>query len=95
MLEVTFRYRQLNIAILYYRIAEKLEHPRILGTSYTTCYLGLDFFFQIWVWFGLVWFDLVVIPSFNLLLCLELVNKFSMWEVVVESNFSVHLLSKP
>ena len=53
---VPFRYRQLNIAILYYRIAEKLEHPRILGTSYPTCYWGLDFFLEL----GLVWVDLVV-----------------------------------
>ena len=40
--------------------------------------------------FGLVWFS--CIPSFNLLLCLELVKKFTVVAVVaggVESNFSV------
>ena len=46
------------------------------------------FFLQIWVWFS-------CIPSFNLLLCLELVKKFTVMEGVVESNFSVQLWSKP
>ena len=50
-------------------------------------------FFEICIFnLGLVWFDLVV-SSFNLLLCFELVKKFSVVVVVVESNFSVHLRS--
>ena len=55
-----------------------------------------DFFF-LRFGFSLVWFS--CIPSFDLLLCLELVKKFS--EVVVggwvgvESSFSVQLWSKP
>ena len=43
--------------------------------------------------FGLVSFS--CIPSFNLLLYLELVKRFSVVVVGLERNFSVHIWSKP
>ena len=60
-----------------------------------------EIFLLLQIWVQCVWYS--CIPSFNLLLYLELVKKFSVvrwvggWLVGggVESNFSVHLWSKP
>ena len=81
--------------IIVYKI--NVENVRLLKTVFETDFVVS--FFRHYLrdcslyCFVLFWY--ICIPSFNFLLYLELVNKFSVVGSSVERNFNVHLRSKP